>query len=274
MSDKMIFKKTHDVNKALFADLLFAAKGDNRTMKDFALACGTYPSTFTRIVQQANKGASSLDLLRSIAANAALDSEVTFEALASANGYSMLQPSIYSLDGEVELVIGKMLVMKLLSMQHSASMTWKKYRIGTLSRSAFVPDFVISTDAFEKAYSTWCVDVYSIKHTEDLSWYQQDLLRRISDFQLVSANTNGIDPPPSRYLIVVVDKDLYNIIYELFQNIVVHANISVLFVNLSTRSIEAEFLLPHIDAGHREPLFMTPTPKYAAEELSNKEDTL
>ena len=35
---KLIFRKTHDIDKDAFAELLLAAKG-GRTMKDFAASC-------------------------------------------------------------------------------------------------------------------------------------------------------------------------------------------------------------------------------------------
>lgn len=85
-----VCKKTHDLDKARFACLLTAAKGKGRTMTAFAVECDTYPSTFTRIMQGANKGASSLELLEAIALHAAPDSGVTFENLAHANGYSVM----------------------------------------------------------------------------------------------------------------------------------------------------------------------------------------
>ena len=70
--------------------MLLLAKGD-RTMQEFARDCGANPSTFTRIMQKANKGASSPELLEAIAENAAAESGVTLNALAEANGYVLTE---------------------------------------------------------------------------------------------------------------------------------------------------------------------------------------
>ena len=92
MAKNYIFKKTHEVDKEKFAGLLLVAKG-NRTMKTFALECGVNPSTFTRITQMTNKGASSQELIEAIATHADPKSGVTLEALADANGYTIERDS-------------------------------------------------------------------------------------------------------------------------------------------------------------------------------------
>ena len=86
MNSKEEFVKVSSPDKQLFADLLDKARGEN-TMKGFAELCGVNPSTFSRISNKMNKGASSPELLEIIANNAASDSGVTLEELMFANGY-------------------------------------------------------------------------------------------------------------------------------------------------------------------------------------------
>ncbi len=72
--------------------LIEAAKGPNRTMKEFAEACSTYckgtsASTFSRIVNGKGKKGLSLDLIKAVAANSVDKDTVTIDALMKANGF-------------------------------------------------------------------------------------------------------------------------------------------------------------------------------------------
>jgi hypothetical protein len=93
MEKNIVFVKNHEMDKEKFAQLLIMAKG-GRTLRHFADLCGTTSSTFTRIIQKANKGASSPALLQAIANNAVPESNVTLEELADANGYVLRQDRV------------------------------------------------------------------------------------------------------------------------------------------------------------------------------------
>ena len=81
--------KTHEPDKRALAALLNRAKGD-RTLKEFAGFCNVNPSTLTRIMQQTNRGSSTLELITAIADNAAPESGVMVDALLNANGYTRI----------------------------------------------------------------------------------------------------------------------------------------------------------------------------------------
>ena len=72
------------------SQLILAAKGDERTMAQFAEACGNVPgvspSTFSRILNRTVKRPLSTAVLKAIAQNAANPEIVTFDKLLVANG--------------------------------------------------------------------------------------------------------------------------------------------------------------------------------------------
>ena len=74
-------------NRKALAECLQKAKGAERSMAQFAEACGTSPSTFSRIAQQIGNKPVDLGLLKKIAGNAANPNEVTLEMLYKANGW-------------------------------------------------------------------------------------------------------------------------------------------------------------------------------------------
>ena len=148
-----IFKKTHEMDKDKFAELLNAAKGV-RTMKDFSELCGVNPSTFTRIIQKTNKGSSSTELLEAIAENAAPNSGVTLEALADANGYTAEKDwgikalKLSAMGTNIETLVRNVLVQELIDRNAEVRMGNIRYNFG--KTMALSPDALIMTDAFGK----------------------------------------------------------------------------------------------------------------------------
>ena len=86
--DKTItYVSGNKLDKDAFSELVLKARGDHRSLTEFAKECGVATSTLTRIVNRENTRASSIELLQSIAQNAEEGSKVTFEQLLGANGY-------------------------------------------------------------------------------------------------------------------------------------------------------------------------------------------
>lgn len=78
--------KNKTVDFKRFAELVLQAKGDTRTMQQFAADLGTHPSTLSRIVHMKNTGPSAESLLKAIAEQADPESGVTFDMLMEVNG--------------------------------------------------------------------------------------------------------------------------------------------------------------------------------------------
>lgn len=265
---KLIFRKTHEIDKDAFADLLLSAKG-GRTMKDFADICGVNPSTFTRIIQRTNKGASSTELLRAIAEHAVSGSGVTIEALAHANGYTVERDSgikATKLTAHFEIteaLIRNILVQALLDRGQEVRMGNIRYNF---SKSlALSPDALIMTEAFGKKDEVWFVEsIIATPRTAtgggndpvNKSRVKQMAFDRLSRFVFVSMNPIDLFRP-SRFSLVVLDREVYDIIVEEFSETVVNTDISIIFIDTLNNCIADEFMLPHTEKGRQESYFMS-----------------
>lgn len=268
-----IFRKTHEIDKERFAALLIAAKG-GRTMKDFADECGVNPSTFTRITQKANKGASSADLLEAIAAHADPSSGVTIEDLASANGYSVRKDDrlrstqLRSLYDHSELLVRNVLVQALLDRGQEVRMGNIRYEF---SKSLSLrPDALFMTDAFGRNDEVWFIDsikviprlVTSRDSTDTVihkSRVKQMAFDKFSRYVFISMNKIDLFRP-TRFSLVVFDPEVYDTIVEEFEETCVPTDISVILIDTLNNCIANEFLLPHTEKGKRESYFMTTAP--------------
>lgn len=264
-----IFKKTHEMDKDKFAELLNAAKGA-RTMKDFSEICGVNPSTFTRIIQKANKGSSSTELLEAIAENAIPNSGVTIEALADANGYTVERDwgikalKLTTMGTNIETLVRNVLVQELLDRNAEVRMGNIRYNFG--KTMALSPDAIIMTDAFGKKDEVWFVD--SIATTMDAktkSINKTTLKRmafdRLSRFVFISMNKIELFRP-SRFSLVFFDKDIFNLIVEEFSETLVPTYITLILIDTLNSTISDEFVLPQVADETQESYFLT-TPAVA-----------
>lgn len=264
-----IFKKTHEMDKDKFAELLNAAKGA-RTMKDFSEICGVNPSTFTRIIQKANKGSSSTELLEAIAENAIPNSGVTIEALADANGYTVERDwgikalKLTTMGTNIETLVRNVLVQELLDRNAEVRMGNIRYNFG--KTMALSPDALIMTDAFGKKDEVWFVD--SIATTMDAktkSINKTTLKRmafdRLSRFVFISMNKIELFRP-SRFSLVFFDKDIFNLIVEEFSKTLVQTYITLILIDTLNSTISDEFVLPQVADETQESYFLT-TPAVA-----------
>ncbi len=261
---KYIFKKTHEMDKDKFAELLNVAKGA-RTMKDFSETCGVNPSTFTRIIQKANKGSSSTELLEAIAENAAPNSGVTIEALADANGYTVERDCgikalrLTTMGTNIETLVRNVLVQELIDRNAEVRMGNIRYNFG--KTMALSPDALIMTDAFGKKDEVWFVDsIATTMDTKTKSINKTTLKRmafdRLSRFVFISMNKIELFRP-SRFSLVFFDKEIFNLIVEEFSETLVPTYISLILVDTLNSTISAEFVLPQVTDETQESYFMT-----------------
>ena len=267
---KFIFRKTHDVDKEVFATLLLAAKG-GRTMKDFAETCGVNPSTFTRIIQKTNKGASSPELLEAIAENSDPKSNVTLDALAHANGYTLEKDKgikatkIVNNTKNMESLIRDILVTAIIDRGYSVRMGNIRYDFS--SSLSLSPDALIMTEAFGIDRQIWFVDsILSTPMTTRNNDYvinkskvKQMAFNKIARFVFIAMNNIDLFRP-SRFSLVVTDREMYNIIVNEFKDTVVSTDISVIYIDTLNNCIIDEYALPHFEKGYRDSYFMASLP--------------
>ena len=231
------FVKTHDVDKDRFAKLLCLARGP-RTMKDFAIDCNTNPATFSRILNKLNKGASSPELLIVIAENAAAESDITLEALADANGYTIKEGykptrfktntsnrsvennpdlcTIEKIDTSVtevtsakqnKMLSRAILLNHLLENYNSVTFENRSFSVGKFE---IKPDIFVKTTSCDNITDNLIVDFYG----NDICNLAKLVINRLSLYYYVSI-TNNED---FRYVIIAPNAFVYAKIKELFNS--------------------------------------------------------
>lgn len=249
-------------NKAKFAALLDKARG-TRTMKKFADDCGVNPSTFSRIYNQANKGASSEELIRIIAENAAPESGVTLDQLMEANGLVQegspmaarrLQESLeaetrYVLVEELKKIENVTVVEQLD--RRVIGGTSKCYKIG--KNAQIRPDVVVDNILLDGKKGAWIIDVFCSTSGLALSPGSYDD-RRFS-YQLASKMQQRIgrfwgaycmeseDKPISRMSFAIYDEQVYELILDHFGEWKSNDSISFILIDLEKGIIEEEYVL-------------------------------
>lgn len=240
-------------------------------MKDFANLCGVNPSTFTRIVQKVNKGASSTDLLIEIANNADPQSGVTLKDLAEANGYELEVVSgpkndklITSVEN-LELLTRNVVIQALLD--RGAEVRLGNIRYVFSKSLSLRPDALIMTNAFDGEDSIWFVDTIwatpciAQKGSPIInkSKVKQMAFEKFARFTFISMNKTELFRP-TRFSLVVFDPEVYDIIVNEFSDTNVPTDISVILIDKLNSSIISEFLLPRFDGVTKESYFMTTAP--------------
>jgi transcriptional regulator with XRE-family HTH domain len=242
-------------NKSKFAALLDKARGP-RTMKKFAEDCGVNPSTFSRILNQTNKGSSSEELIRVIAEQADPESGVTLDALMEANGYfpednrTAFRDLQMKLENEAEEIIVSDL-QSILNIEITKEST--RFKINRSMSMAF--DIMVEDVSLGSSKGAWLIDVMTppMPYLSHVSGRAQDtgrenfmVARRIQDrigryfaaFCLMDKFTEI-----ARISLAVYDAELYERIIELYGDYKTDDSISFILIDLDKRKIEEEFVL-------------------------------
>lgn len=82
-----------DQDMETLADLTKRAKGDERSINEFARVCGVSPSTISRLINKKNTTPNKDSLIKAIADNAVPESGVTLDMLLQAHGLEKI--SVY-----------------------------------------------------------------------------------------------------------------------------------------------------------------------------------
>lgn len=258
--------KTHEPDKQALAALLNRAKGD-RSLKEFAGLCGVNPSTLTRIMQQTNRGSSTLELIEAIAANATLESGVTFDALLNANGYTRIYSasSMPAYTSHVEAMARNAILNGLLL--RNAEVHLENTRCQISKSMGFQPDIQIRTDLFGEERRVWVLEVLPpfIRTQSDLSsrdgkdWAaraKQKALQTISRLSLFGVQASE-EQTSTRYSIVTTEKQVFNLLVEEFYDMFVPVTLSLILVDTELGIVDDEFFLPPADGSRKPQSFFT-----------------
>lgn len=268
------FRKTHDMDKEQFATLLRLAKG-GRTYKDFAELCGVNPSTFTRIIQQVNKGSSSPELLEAIAKQAVPNSNVTLESLAFANGYTLEKTNANSRIRSVnevrqtEQTLRTIVCQELIERGQDVRLTLEGFKIG--KHTKYIPDILIRTNAFwDKIDDSSCLWGFEyILSNITCPWRDEpdqyesycNVVRnrvRVCLERFALASTLSIHHNQSpRFSLVVTDQEVFDIIVDDVGETVFNIDVTLILIDTYSRYILNEFMFPLRDVRERVSFFMT-----------------
>lgn len=260
-------------NKAKFAELLDRARG-RRTMKKFAEDCGVNPSTFSRIYNQSNKGASSEELIRIIAENADPESEVTLDMLMEANGFipegSMLASR--HLQEMLEEETYHVLQERLLEIPNAKVIVEpNRYRI--CKSMSIRPDIVIDGLVIDGKQGEWLIDIMvptaNIANSSmgfDERRFNFHISRRVQERigryleAFCAVDENAVI---NRISLAIPDEQIYELVLDYFGHLKTNDSISILLIDLDSKTIEEEYVLEDRNGKRGESLISKPKkPKY------------
>lgn len=145
--------KNTTVDFKRFAELVLQAKGETRTMQQFAADLGTHPSTLSRIVHMKNTGPSAESLLKAIAEQADPESGVTFDMLMEVNGkkdkHKLIIDRMIKFEGQCKDIVINTLNERNIRFEEKNA----EVKIGNLS--TFQYDFAVEIDNI----GLWAFDV-------------------------------------------------------------------------------------------------------------------
>ena len=108
------YYRKHDQDMETLADLTKRAKGDERSINEFARVCGVSPSTISRLINKKNTTPNKDSLIKAIADNAVPESGVTLDMLLQAHGLEKI--SVYEGKG-ISVRLKKKKILFILRMK-------------------------------------------------------------------------------------------------------------------------------------------------------------
>lgn len=247
------FIKVSAPNMDELSKLVSKAKGPVRSIREFAKECGVSASTLTRIINKDNKGASSQDLIRTIAKKAVPESGVTLDALMGANGMArILAPSaIYRVsEMEIEEKFKDTILYTLRYIDDLDYISEGRFQIG-MSLDVQL-DFVIYSKAIKDGSSLWGFELVhpqiSRRIEEDRIYtfrmYSNQILKRIGKILPLFYNN---DKQLGKLSFVVTDDKCYDYLVSEFENCHMPFNMSFIKFNCHREIIEHEYILKQPD---------------------------
>lgn len=249
------FIRYASLNKARFAELLEKARG-SRTMKKFADDCGVNPSTFSRISNQLNKGASSTELIHVIAEKADPDSGVTLENLMEANGYLPEgdRNAMREFQMRMESACQEILYDNLKELT-SNEIVLETGRIRIGKSMSFIPDIIVDNILLDGKMGQWLIDILPTSVGSRVSGSSRTHDNRRLDFMNARRIQERIGIYLSAYCMMpeeiniarismaICDEDLYKMVLNHFGEYKTNDSISFILINMNVGKLQEEYVL-------------------------------
>ena len=237
-----LYYRKHDQDMETLADLTKRAKGDERSINEFARVCGVSPSTISRLINKKNTTPNKDSLIKAIADNAVPESGVTLDMLLQAHGLEKI--SVYEgKERKSESVLEDIVIDRLLcditQLGYKCEIEKEKNIIYTTDEIRFRADFVIKTELLkEYGIREWAFDVYVGPHRpvmQKLSWF-------FGCCYVNSLRDNG-----TKLSLVLSNKDEFDAAKRRLGTIKIHDIISIILINEENWELEEEFVIPTYD---------------------------
>ena len=233
------YYRKYDQDMETLADLTKRAKGDERSINEFARACGVSPSTISRLINKKNTTPNKDSLIKAIADNAVPESGVTLDMLLQAHGLEKI--NVYEgKERKSESVLEDIVIDRLLcditQLGYKCEIEKEKNIIYTTDEIRFRADFVIKTELLKKyGIKEWAFDVYVGPHRpvmQKLSWF-------FGCCYVNSLRDNG-----TKLSLVLSNKDEFDAAKRRLGTIKIHDIISIILINEENWELEEEFVIP------------------------------
>lgn len=251
------FTKGGQQDKARLAKLLEIAKGQHRTMKQFAEECGVNPSTFSRISNEKMAGSSSEAVIRAIYEHRAPGSRISLMDLMQANG---MVPSVHSSYSEYryQSQLAKEIIMKEMTRRVEATGYLEK-RLRLTKTMGYTPDMICENEQFG-GNGLWAFDYmpcfndnsqFGDKVTEDVAVRRRKMMNKRRIFERMSryATMYYFHPEivPQRFTFIVANKDLFADVIDEYGEQKFKTDVSLVLVDLDADIVVDEYIFQRSD---------------------------
>ncbi len=252
-------------------DYIKGAQGVNRTMAQFAAECGTLtPSSFSRIIHGNIAKPLSVEVIRSIADHADVNSGVTFDLLMRANGYVQKnrenekpdQEAMYSerenankehlkFVDRVKNLIAEELFARGYMIGRPYGDAFRMYMPKSSLHLSFPSSFIFRIQGIEPLF--WCYTIVT-EQRQFLSYSVSFGLKRFAEFFLRDA----WEPETLRDIsesLVFCEKEKYDQFWEMLEGREVNNRVSLILVDLEKERVIEEVFIPRKDKMVQKSLF-------------------
>ena len=268
-------------NKVELANLIVRAKGKNRTMADFAQACGVSSTMFSRIANEKIVQPVSFDVLVQICLNSAPESRVYMQELTIANGMVLKEfaeekdrkgegkfqrdEKRFSLENEMKNVITSALLNRGVGIR-----TYKRIEdpsVHTRVRNCGRPRLVIQTDGYEPLYLRFEMMAPVGVRRGDKAFENEDVLDAESEILFMFNNVAEIflldiwekeGLKNVQHTFVFHDREMYNEFLSRVGDNKVNNWFSVLLVDVKAQTVIEECYIPRFDGESKSSIFDLP----------------
>ena len=244
------------------ATLLAKAKGDNRSMAEFARACKVKgPSTFSRIVNEKIDKPLSDELLYAIVENAADQQEVTIDKFMRANGKLPKDEmaggkvptvdnskQIFETQAETRRLVKEILLQEFYEKGHTVLLYPDLLMAGKipLSRHAMkrLSDFALHLQGMEPLYWNFIVDFTDMQHVSLKAKADNTKLLRGSMQRYAQLFLRDAWEPDTmegfKNTIVFTEEKAFKTFLKMISDVKLNTWMSVMLVDLEKRSLKSE----------------------------------